>query len=70
MEAQGVATVAKYALYKNNNIIGFVGVDFIHEEIDTDKLHYLREYAPRLEFMVNQKSTKPLLAFLSSFSKK
>jgi hypothetical protein len=57
MEAQGVTAVAKYPLYKDNNIIGFVGVDYIHEEVDSDKLHFLQECAPRLEFLVNRTST-------------
>jgi hypothetical protein len=69
MEAQGVATVAKCALYKNNNIIGFVGVDFLHDEIDIDKLHFLKDYSPRLEFLVNQQAPKSFWDSLTGFLK-
>jgi len=63
MEAQGVTAVAKYPLYKDNNIIGFVGVDFMRSKVDTDKLHFLKECAPGLEYLVNKTNKRSLLSF-------
>jgi len=58
LESYGVSAVAKYPLYKANNIVGFVGADYNSVDVDMQKVQALADRAPQLELVVNREEKK------------